>query len=181
MTDAGALDGVGVELAHHRPVSGDGTLVFRSDGIFPDFRPLPVVAGDGGADVPKGRGDGRSLSLADPLHRPCRHHRNRLYRRSGHSPDLRRAGGDLLDVGLRPACHDDRLGGKDALCRLPGEGIGRLLSGRPCPVAGTEGLSDTLPVLCPLRGAGLLRHGQSGAVQLHGPGAGGGRWASQNS
>ena len=81
---------------------------------------------------------------------------------------LRRAGGGVLDVGVRLSGHDDRMCRKDPGGALPGEKPGRRLAGRPHVLHGAgSGQPDAgrpvFPVLC-----GRLPGGRKcGAGQLH--------------
>ena len=118
--------------------------------------------------APAGAGEWAGyLPVPGPGHRPGLHHRYRQHRWGGYRHLVRRAGGGVLDVGLRPAGHDDRVRGEAALRALPPRRPRRVAGrahvlhpGRPeKPAAGG--------LVCPGMPAGHPDRGRHGPVQLH--------------
>ena len=150
---------------------GGRGLLFSAHGFFSDLRLSHLVENHGGSySMPKKEAARRRSTdpAPGPFHRPGGHHRYRLHRRGGHGHLLRRAGGGVLDVGLRPGGHDDRLCGENLGGALPGEGRSGPLAGRAHGVYPGRPASAWAGghVFSVLRGGDSGR-GQSGPGQLH--------------
>ena len=142
--------------------------------LFSAVRPAPLAAGHLGRSVPPGeRLEKRPVPPPGPGYGSGLHHGYGVHRRGGHRSDPGRAGGGVLDVGVRAAGHDDRLWGEAAVRPLSaprsrGRDAGRahvLPPGRP-------GLEGSRPVVHPGLSPRYTSRGRPGPVLLHRPGAG---------
>lgn len=127
----GAGSGCSLEPLAAGAVSGDGAGLLRGLRVVSNFWISDLVAGHGGDAAPKENARSeRPVSPSGPGYRSGLHHGHRLHCRGGRRPHPGRTGGGVLDVGLRPAGHDDLLGREAAGSKVSAHRPRRPAAGR---------------------------------------------------